>query len=223
MREASCVFPTPELPVSTNLSVYCLSPEAEYVAGPSNRPDMSDLVLLLAVGLLMTLGEVGERGSRFSNTSCAFFASRCSDEVDLGSSKFSASQATGVARERSPQNGAVPDSGGINQARQSVARESETDRDSGGVCGIGRWGGSFWEFLKFSMVFSHVVNGSTKYDGFIFILFFVVTRAKDRPDDQAQNDQPSALFAKQIHTYCCFNTSTDRQTQQEQQTLLLLL
>ena len=72
MREASCVFPTPELPVSTNLSVYCLSPEAEYVAGPSNRPDMSDLALL-SVGLLVTPGEVGERGSRFSNAFLCLF------------------------------------------------------------------------------------------------------------------------------------------------------
>lgn len=87
------------------------------MAGPSNRPDMSDLVLL-PEGLL---GQVGERGSRFSNISSAFFVSRWSDAVDLGSNEFSASRAAGVAREGSPQNGAVPDSGGINQARQSVA------------------------------------------------------------------------------------------------------
>lgn len=105
------------------------------MAGPSNRPDMSDLVLL-SEGLLVTLGQVGERGSRFSNISFAFFVSRWSDAVDLGSNEFSASPAAGVAREGSPQNGAVPDSGGINQARQSVAWESETDRDPGRVCGV---------------------------------------------------------------------------------------
>lgn len=56
-------------------------------------------------------------------------------------------------------------------------------------------GGEFLEFLKFSIVFSHVVNnGSTKCDGFMFLFSFFFFGVQDRPNDQTTNYQPSFFF-----------------------------
>lgn len=62
---------------------------------------------------------------------------------------------------------------------------------------------SFLEFSKFSMVFSHVVNGSTKCDGFIFILFFVVTRKIDQTTNTVMFPK-----SKQIHAHSSSTSQT---------------